>query len=163
MSVTYDIVSTWRAPRATMRRLLAAGQREDRAIVFLIAACSLIFVAQWPRLARQAYIDDSVPLQALLGGALFGWVFLAPLFFYGLAAFSHLLARMMGGKGTWYGARLALFWALLSVAPLGMLQGLVAGFLGAGAALNIVATLLLVAFFVIWLLSLAEAETPGPA
>lgn len=163
MSVTRDIVATWRGPRATMRRLLTAGQREDRAIVLLILACSIIFVAQWPRLARQAFLDDSVPLEALLGGALFGWLFLAPLFFYALAAFSHLFARMMGGKGSWFGARLSLFWALLAVAPLWLLQGLVAGFLGAGLALTLVQTLLSVAFLTIWLLSLAESEGLGRA
>lgn len=163
MSVTRDIVATWRSPRATMRRMLAAGPREDRAIVFLLLACALIFVAQWPRLVQQAHFDDAIPLQALLGGALFGWLFLAPLFFYGLAAFSHLFVRMLGGKGTWYGARLALFWALLASAPLALLQGLVAGFLGAGLALNLVATLLAVAFFAIWALSLVEAEGLGRA
>ncbi|TCP63449.1 Yip1-like protein [Rhodovulum bhavnagarense] len=163
MSVTRDIVSTWRAPRATMRKMLDAGQREDRAIVLLLLACGIIFVAQWPRLARQSFFDDSVPLQALLGGALFGWLFLAPLFFYGVAAFSHLFVRMLGGRGTWYGARLALFWTLLSTAPLWLLQGLVAGFIGAGSALNLVATLLGVAFLAIWLLSLAEAEELGRA
>lgn len=163
MSVTRDIAATWRAPRATLRRLLAAGPREDRAIVYLMLACLLIFVAQWPRLARQAHLDDAVPLEGLLAGALFGWLFVAPLFFYGLAALSHLVARVLGGQGTWYGARLALFWALLSVAPLWLLHGLVAGFLGASLPLSFVATLLAVAFLAIWLLSLAEAEAFGRA
>ncbi|MBK1634569.1 YIP1 family protein [Rhodovulum adriaticum] len=161
MSLTLDIVATWRAPRVTIRRLLAGGPREDRAIVFVMLACALIFVAQWPRLVRQAHFDDSIPLQALLGSALFVWLFLMPLFFYGLAAFSHLFARMVGGTGSWFGARLALFWALLCTAPLGLLHGLVAGFLGAGAALNLVGVLVWVAFLAIWLLSLAEAEGLG--
>lgn len=163
MSVTRDIVATWRRPRATFRRLLAAGQREDRVLVYLMAACFLIFVAQWPRLAREAFLDGSVPLEARLGGALLAWLFLMPLFFYGLAGFSHLFARMLGGAGTWYGARLALFWTLLAVSPLWLLHGLVAGFLGAGAALNLVASGLVVAFLTIWLLSLSEAEAVGRA
>ena len=54
MSVTTDIVRTWRRPRLVMRDLLAQGRREDRAIAFLMISCFLIFVAQWPRLRRVA-------------------------------------------------------------------------------------------------------------
>ncbi len=34
--------------------------------------------------AREAHLDDTVPLDALLGGALMGWMFIAPLALYGL-------------------------------------------------------------------------------
>ncbi|ARE41691.1 hypothetical protein RGUI_3550 [Rhodovulum sp. P5] len=163
LAVTRDIAATWRAPRATIRRLLQAGPREDRAIVYLMVACFLIFIAQWPRLARESFLHPEIPLEARLGGALMAWMFLMPLFFYGFAAFSHLLARMLGGKGTWFGARLALFWALLAVSPVWLLHGLVAGFIGGGMALSLVATVLAVAFLAIWLLSLAEAEAFGRA
>ncbi|TCP40853.1 YIP1 family protein [Rhodovulum marinum] len=163
MPITQEIIATWRGPRAAMRRQLKAGQREDRALAYLMLACFLIFVAQWPRLAREAYLDSEIPLEARLGAALFGWMALAPLFFYGIAAFSHLFARMMGGEGSYFGARLALFWTLLAVSPAWLLYGLVAGFLGAGAALNLVASVLTVAFFAIWMLSLAEAEAFGRA
>ena len=40
----------------------------------------------------------------------------------------------MGGQGSAYGARLAVFWALLSSAPLVLLNGLVAGFIAARVA-----------------------------
>ncbi|MBN2905269.1 MAG: YIP1 family protein [Rhodobacteraceae bacterium] len=163
MSVVRNIVASWRRPRAAMRALLAVGQREDRALVYLMLACFLIFVAQWPRLSREAYLDPEIPLEARLGAALMGWMFLAPLFFYGMAALSHLASRGFGGTGTWYGARLALFWALLAVSPVWLLHGLVAGFIGAGPALGVVATVLSVAFLAIWLLSLAEAEGFGRA
>jgi len=158
MSILREIVATWRSPRAAIRRQIQAGQREDRALVYLMLACFVIFVAQWPRLAREAWQSDAVPFDALIGAALFGWLFLAPLFFYALAAFSRLFARMLGGQGTWYGARLALFWALLAVSPLWLLQGLVAGLLGPGALLSLAGSLLAVAFLAIWLLSLTEAE-----
>ncbi|MBK5934264.1 hypothetical protein C8N32_10210 [Rhodovulum imhoffii] len=161
MSLTLEVLSTWRNPRAAMRRQLAAGQREDRAIVYLMVACLLVFVSQWPGLARQAYHDPEIPLDARIGGALMAWMFLAPLIFYGLAAVSHLVSRAFGGQGTWYSARLALFWSLLAVSPVWLLHGLVAGFIGAGAALGLVATVLAVAFLAIWLLSLAEAEKIG--
>ncbi|ARC88503.1 YIP1 family protein [Rhodovulum sp. MB263] len=158
MAVTTEMVATWRGPRAALRRQLQMGPREDRALVYLMIACFVIFVGQWPRLAREAYLSPEIPLEALLGAALFGWMALAPLFFYGLSALSHLVARLFGGKGSWFTARLALFWTLLCVSPLWLLQGLVAGFIGAGGALTLVSTVLAVAFLAIWLLSLVEAE-----
>ncbi|MGF6859959.1 ABC-type multidrug transport system permease subunit [Rhodobacteraceae bacterium MBR-64] len=158
MSVTRDILRAWRAPRAVMRGHLRAGVREDRALAFLMAACLLLFVARWPGEARAAYLDPSVPLNARLAGALLGLLFLAPLIFYALGAVSHLVARLFGGRGSFYSARLALFWSLLAVSPLALVQGLLAGFLGAGVALTTSGVAILVAFLVIWGASLYEAE-----
>ncbi len=70
-----------------------------------------------------------------MGGALMATLFLLPPLAYLLAAISHLVARAFGGKGTGYGARVALFWSLLAVSPLMLLQGLVRGFIGEGPAL----------------------------
>src|SRR5690554_7026923 len=122
MSVSGDILGSYRSPRAVVRGLLAQGRREDRALVWLLLACGLIFVAQWPRLARVAHVSDEVPLAALMAGALFGWMFLAPLALYGLAAVLHLGLRALGRGGSMYGARLALFWSLLAVSPLWLAQ-----------------------------------------
>lgn len=161
MAVTDDILRTYRAPRAQMRRMLDAGQRDDRALAVLIGACVLIFVAQWPRLAREAYLDEAIPFEARLTGALFAWLFLAPILAYGVAALSHLVARAAGGRGSFFSARLALFWTLLATAPLFLLSGLVAGFIGAGTAAAAVGILTAGAFLVIWIACLAEAEFPG--
>lgn len=138
-----------------MRGLLAQGVREDRALAYLMVACGLIFVAQWPRLAREAHLDDAVPLQALLGGAILGWLFIAPLLFYGLAFVAHLVLRAIGQRSTPFTARLATFWALLAVSPLFLLLGLSAGL--AEAATGAVGVGLLVAFLVIWIAGLREA------
>jgi hypothetical protein len=158
MAVTTEIVRSWRAPRRAMRRQLASGAGEPRALAYLMAACALIFVAQWPRLAREAELDPSVPLEARLGAALLGWLFLAPLFFYALAALSHLAARALGGRGTWFGARLALFWSLLVSVPLWLLSGLTAGFFGPGPERALAGALLAAGFLGHWGLALAEAE-----
>jgi len=160
MAVVPDILATYVGPRAVMRRLLAMGQREDRALMFLMLGCALIFVAQWPRLAREAHLDDAVPLNALLGGALMGWMFLAPLGLYALAAFGHMIALVVGGQGTWYGARLALFWSLLASSPLWLLNGLVAGIIGPGPALSLTGVLALGAFVLFWGFTLLESERP---
>ena len=140
-----------------MAERLAEGRREDRAFAFLIAACALIWVAQWPRLSREAHLTEA-ELQPLMGGALLGWLLIAPILLYGVAALSHIAARLVGGRGTWYGARLALFWSLLAVAPAWMLHGLTAGFIGPGPALSIVGAALVAAFLWIWINALLVAE-----
>src|SRR6056297_2821412 len=121
-----------------MRRQLDGERREERALVYLLGACLVIFMAQWPRLQREAVLNpDAPPLDAQIGGALFAWMFLMPLVFYLVAALSHIVARLLGGRGTWYRARLALFWTLLAVSPLMMLYGLVAGLVGEGPELQV--------------------------
>ena len=158
MAVTPDMLRSWRDPRGVIRAKLANGVREDRALATLMGACALIFVGQWPRLSREAFLDPSIPLEARMVGALMGVVFLLPLMLYGLAAISHLVARMFGGKGSWFSARMALFWALLSVSPLMLLNGLVAGFLGQGAALTVVGVVVAAGFIYLWINMLIEAE-----
>ncbi|WP_126978586.1 YIP1 family protein [Frigidibacter oleivorans] len=158
MPVTTDILASWRRPRAVMRRHLAAGVREDRALGYLMLAMGVIFVAQWPRLSREAFFAPEVPFEARLSGALLAIVFLAPLFFYALAAVAHLAARAAGGRGSFFGARMALFWALLAVSPAMLLQGLVAGFIGPGPAQTVVGLAVLAAFLMIWGAGLWAAE-----
>lgn len=161
MAVTSDIAAMYRRPRPVVARLLEMGPREDRALVFLMLFCGLGFVAQLPRLSREAYLSEQ-EVQMLMGGALLGWIFIAPLFFYALAAVSHLVAMVVGGKGGWHGARLVLFWALLSSAPLFLLLGLVAGFIGPGAAQTLVGILWLAVFGWFWFIGLRLAERRVP-
>lgn len=142
MSMVRRVLASWRRPREVMRGLLAGPPREDRALVILVLACVIMFIAQWPGLSRAAHLDASVPLDARLGGALMGTVFLVPLLAYALAAVLHLAARLAGGQGSFYTARMALFWSLLAVAPLTLLQGLLQGFLGAGPAVTLTGLLI---------------------
>ncbi len=158
MTITADILRSWRHPRAVIRSKLAAGEREDRALAVLMAASLLLFVAQWPGLSRAAFLDPGTPLEARLGGALMACLFIVPLLAYGLALISHGIARLMGGKGSGFGARLALFWALLAVAPAMLLQGLTAGFIGPSAALYLVQGVVLTGFLWMWVSMLVEVE-----
>ena len=157
MPVTSDITATYRGPGRVMQRLLSMGQREDRALAFLMAACVIVFVAQMPRLSREAHLTGQ-DLNILLGGALMGWIFIAPLLMYALAGATHLLAKMIGGKGSFFGARLALFWAWLASTPLALLHGLTIGFVGPGLEANLVGAVWLAAFGIFWIQSLREAE-----
>ncbi len=157
MPVSSDIVATYRGPGRVVRRLLEMGPREDRALIFVMAFCIVSFIAQMPSLARRAHLEG-VELNMLLGGALLGSVFILPLFFYSLALISHWAARLAGGKGTPYGARLALFWALLSSAPLVLLNGLVAGFIGSGPTLTLVGLIWVAVFVWFWLSGLRQVQ-----
>lgn len=157
MSVSTDILRSYIAPREVQARRMA-GQREDRAIAVVMVACVLIFIAQWPRLTRAATFDETIDFQASMGGALFAWLFIMPLALYALAAFTHIVARLVGGRGTWFRARMALFWALLAASPMWLFHGLVAGFVGEGPALTGVGLLALGAFVVFWGAGLSVAE-----
>ncbi|WP_170765900.1 YIP1 family protein [Ruegeria lacuscaerulensis] len=157
MPVTSDIVATYRGPGRVVRRLLDLGQREDRALVFVMAFCVVAFIAQLPSLSRRAHLEGS-ELNMLMGGALLGTVIILPLVFYALAFVSFAASRLVGGQGTAYGARLALFWALLSSTPLVLLNGLVAGFIGPGPTLTVVGLIWLAVFLWFWLSGLRQVQ-----
>ena len=159
MSLSRNIVATYRRPRLVMERLLSLGQREDRALAYLMGACVLMFVAQTPRLAREAHLTGQ-ELNMLMGATLLAWVFIAPLLLYGLAALGRFLGRLLGGQGNMYAARLALFWALLAASPLVLLHGLVAGFIGPGLELQAVGIIWCVAFLWFWGAGLWASERP---
>ncbi|WP_170394132.1 YIP1 family protein [Ruegeria arenilitoris] len=157
MPVTSDIVATYRGPGRVVRRLLDLGQREDRALVFVMGFCVVAFIAQLPGLARRAHLEG-LELNALMAAALLGTVFILPLLFYLLAFVSYGAARLVGGRGTAYGARLALFWALLSSTPLVLLNGLVAGLIGPGPALTLVGAAWFGVFIWFWLAGLRQTQ-----
>ena len=140
MSVVLDMLRTWRAPREVQVRRMAGPPNEGRALAVLLAGCGLIYVAQWPRLAREAHLDPSIALDARMAGALFAWLMVMPLALYALALVLRLVLSVVGIPTTGFRVRHALFWALLASVPAWLLSGLVAGFVGEGAALIIVST-----------------------
>jgi len=163
MGMAADILRSWRAPRQVMREMLDRGARDDRALAVLLAACLLIFVAQWPALARAAHLDPSVPLMARIGGALMGWMFIAPLLLYAIAGLAQGFLWLSGRPAGGPAMRLALFWALLASAPLWLLHGLVRGLVGTGTLTTVVGFAVLGAFFLLWGALMREAvlEAPG--
>jgi hypothetical protein len=158
MTVTTDLVATWRAPRAALRRHLARGQSEPFVFTLLLVFLILAFVGQWPEASREAFLaGDPSAAPRILGR---GLAVLATIpLWYGLAALSRIVAGALGGRGTWYAARVALFWALATVSPLMLLQGLVAGMIGPGPGLWLVSGVVGIAFLWLWLTMLHEAET----
>ncbi len=150
MAITRNIAATYRGPGRVMRRLLEMGAREDRALAYLMGACALVFVAQLPRLSREAHLTGQ-DLNMLMGATLMAWIFIAPLALYAIALLARGIGRILGGNGTAYGARLALFWALLASSPLILLHGLTAGFVGPGLELQIVGLAWLMFFGWFWI------------
>jgi hypothetical protein len=157
MSITTDLVATWTRPRAILRQHLARGQSEPFALSFLLVFLVLAFVGQWPVAAREAFLAGEPSATPRIVAVAYGVLLLIPLA-YLLAALSRLVARALGGQGTWYGARIALFWALAAIGPLFLLQGLVAGMIGPGPALTLVTVVVGVAFLWLWTTLLREAE-----
>lgn len=157
MAVTNDIVQGWFNPKAVMQRHLQRGKSEPFAFSLLVAFLVLTFVSLWPFLSRLSLLQTDVPMVQRLVGA--GLALLATIpFWYLLAWLSRLLAKALGGQGSFYTARLALFAALLTVTPGMLLQGLVAGIIGQGRQLTLVGVIVALAFVWIWLSMLIEAE-----
>lgn len=157
MAVTTDIVQGWLRPRLVLRRHLARGTSEAFAFSLVFVFLLLAFVAQWPPTARASFdAGEASALPRMLAIALA--VFATLPLWYALAALGHLVARLFGGKGGWYGARIALFAALVAVSPLMLLQGLVAGLIGPGPGLVAVRVVVGAGFLYIWISMLIEAE-----
>lgn len=146
MSVALDILRTYRAPRDVQGRRMDGPPREDRALAIVMGACFLVFVAQWPRLAREAFLDPSIPLEARMSGALFAWLMVMPLFLYAFSLALQALLAVLGRRTSGFRVRMAIFWALLASCPLWLLSGLMAGFAGGGAGAMLVSALAFAAF-----------------
>ena len=156
MALVPDIAATYRRPVAVQERQIASG-REDLALVYLVLACGLIFVGQWPRLAREAHLTGA-ELEPMIGGALMAWVFLMPVVLYALGwlvALGFRAARRPVGA---FGSRMALFWALVAALPLWLLHALTAAMVGPGPALGIVGALAFGAFAAFWIAGLVAAR-----
>jgi len=162
MSTVSAILRSYRAPREVIRTHRAGGADEALGLMWLFIACILFFIARLPELSREAHFAAlegvETPVASLALPMFYGTVLLAPLMFLLIAAGSHLVARLFGGKGVWLDARLALFWALLCVAPVVLFQGLVAGFIGPGPGLTAASTLVFVAFLYLWINNLIALE-----
>lgn len=142
------VLQSWWAPGRVVNSL--RGVPDSALIVILMAAMLIFFVAQAPAHARAAQLDPSIPLGARLGGALLAVMFMMPLLAYLVAAIVSGLSRWTKWRLDAKDSRLALFWALLAVAPAMLLAGLTAGFVGPGPGLTTVQTMAGIGFLYIW-------------
>ncbi|SET46664.1 hypothetical protein SAMN04489858_105226 [Paracoccus homiensis] len=142
------ILQSWWAPRDVVRGLSAMPERAK--LVVLMAAMLIFLIAQAPQHARNAHLDPSVPFDARMAGSLLAVMFVMPLLAYAVAGLVAFLSRALPRRLTPEDSRLALFWALLAVAPAMLLTGLVAGLIGPGAALIVAQTVTGLGFLWIW-------------
>lgn len=142
------VLQSWWAPRRVVRGL---ADLPDRALIVVLMSAMLIFlIAQAPGHARAAQMDPSIPLEARISGAVMGVMFLMPLLAYAVAGLVGLLSRLTPWRLDPQHSRLALFWALLAVAPAVLLAGLVEGLIGPGMTLTLTRAVAGVGFVVIW-------------
>lgn len=142
------IMQSWWAPGRVVAGL--RGLPERGLIAVLMAAMLVFLIAQAPGHQRAAQLDPSVPFDARMGGALLAVMFMMPLLAYAVAALVSALSRLAGRPVAPGNSRLALFWALLAVAPAMLLAGLTEGLVGPGAALSLTRGLAGLGFLVIW-------------
>jgi len=142
------VLESWWAPGRVVAGL--RGMPEGAMTAILLAAMAIFLIAQAPGHARAAELDPSVPLAARISWAVVAVLFLMPLFAYGLAALVALVSRLTPRLVDGADSRLALFWALLAVAPAMLLSGLVAGLVGPSPALALTQALAGLGFLFIW-------------
>ena len=155
MALVPDIARTYRSPVAVQAGKIATG-REDLALMYLMIACFLIFVGQWPAQQRVA-MATGVELQPLIGASLMAWVFVAPVLLYVIALLVAWGTRIAGRGIGGFAARMTLFWALLAAVPLWLLFGLTQGMVGPGPALSAVGLVAFAAFALFWAAGLRAA------
>ncbi|WP_044043986.1 hypothetical protein [Octadecabacter antarcticus] len=158
MPVSRDIMRMYRAPRRVTRALYAMGPREDRAIMWLMIGCFLVFLSRLPALQRMA-VETGTDFQRDTVYAFFSLLFIAPLLFYAIAFILYGVTRLLRPAATVYGARLAVFWGWLAATPLALFYGLLVGFNGLdhpGTAL--VGALWLAALIWFWINGLIETS-----
>lgn len=81
-----------------------------------------------------------------------------PLLMYVFAAMVWVISRVARARVTGSDIRLTLFWSLLATTPVMLLLGLVAGLIGPGIQLQIVAIIWLCVFAWFWISGLLTAQ-----
>ena len=145
MSVVSNVLYTYRSPSKAFERMYARPDSEATSLGYLMGACFLTYVAQWPYLARQAHLEE-FNLQTSLAASLLAWLLIAPLLLYTLAIVLYFFHKFFKGSKSSAQIRVGLFWSFLAATPIMMLFGLVKGFLGHGTAESIVGFFWFVAF-----------------
>lgn len=152
MGVVAEVGRTWVAPRAAALRQFAQGPQEARSLAILMGGCALVWLAQWPRLQREALTApaEGPDFAQLVGTALFGWLMVLPLAFYLVAGITHAASRALGGRGEGWQARRAMFWAWLAATPAALATGIAVGLTGGSVLANLIGFVWVGAFALFW-------------
>ena len=162
MSVVSNVIYTYRSPSKAFELMYGRPTNEATSLGYLMGACFLTYVAQWPYLARQAHLEN-FNLQTSLAASLLAWLLIAPLLLYCVAILVYFLHRALGGGKTSGQIRVGLFWSFFAATPMMMLFGLVKGFLGGGTAENVVGFFWFIALSYFILCAVVRARVGGAA
>ena len=158
MPVSRDIVAMYRRPRHVVADLYAMGQREDRAVAWLMIGCFIFFFSQLPVLQRAAVLEGS-NFQQTVAYAFFIWLMAVPLMFYVIAFIAFVVTKALRRGATAYGARLAIFWGWLAATPVALFYGLLAGFNGTEPiGTQVIGALWLAVLLWFWIAGLIETS-----
>ena len=160
MSVVSNVLYTYRSPSKAFERMYASPANEATSLGYLMGACFLTYVSQWPHLARQAHLEE-FNLQTSLAASLLAWLLIAPLLLYTLALVLYFFHKFFKGSKSSAQIRMGLFWSFLAATPIMMLFGLVKGFLGDGTAESIVGFFWFVAFSYFIFCAVLRAKVGG--
>lgn len=161
MALTQDIMATYKGPGRVVARFLAQGRNEVRALLFLLIAGGLMFVASAPYQAREAQLDPEIPLIARLYWSAFLSVFILPILVYLFAIVVWGVSRIARRQITGYEIRFTLIWALLASTPVLLLTGLTAAFIGPGIQLQLLGLVWFAVFGCFWAAGLLRADGSG--
>lgn len=161
MALTQDIIATYKGPGRVVSGFLAQGRNEVRALLFMLIAGVLMFVATAPFQAREAELNPDVPFLARMYWSAFFYIMILPILVYIFAIIIWGLTRIARRKITGYEVRFTLIWALLASTPVMLLMGLTAGFIGPSLQLQAVGFLWLGVFGWFWAAGLLRADGSG--
>lgn len=160
MSAIRDVLVGYLCPKKIARKRLAETASEGQALGYLISACLLLYIAQIPEMVRDDMTAVSEhPLVGIAAGRLLGIAVFAPLLFYALAGLAGLALRMGSNRVSWMRSRIALFWALLAVAPVAMALGILRGLTDAQFVLLPASIAVAGLFLLFWISGLKAAAT----
>jgi len=152
-------IQSYRTPIKAAWRLKADPPGETTLVFWAFLAAGLSFAARFPNVITSAKTTDAPG--AFIGMQFATSLLFGPLFLYFLAFCSHVIANFVGGKGSGTGARVALFWSVLLLMPLVVLNETVI-YLDAAAPLRSAISLMLSVFFLLaWLNNLRIFELPS--
>ena len=124
-SMLERIIDAWVNMRSSARRLIAENPNEGR-LVFLILLSDLIFFLSWSIKTIVAPISSAAEyIPAEIGLFLVGALMVRTPFMYLFSLIVFGIAKLFGGKGSWYETRVCVFWAALVSAPFSFIAALV--------------------------------------
>ena len=111
-----NLFGAWRAPRASMQKMLASGAGEERAVALAAFSAVILFLGSLPDTIQSAQ-QQGQEVSSVVGLRLGIALFFMPLVLYALAALGHLVFRALGNTGSFLIGRLSCFWALVVSGP----------------------------------------------